>query len=279
MGRITKTFQRAREQGRAVVAPYFTVGYPDVDATLEGIRAAIRAGADLIELGVPFSDPLADGATIQKSSTAALNNGVTLQTCLETTEKIRAEFPETPIILMGYYNPFFQYGIDKLTQDAAEAGADGLIVPDLPPEESGPLDEVISQRGLDLIYMVAPTSPDERIRLISERARGFVYCVSLTGVTGARDSVSANVPDLISRVRAHTNVPLVLGFGISRPEHVASVASIVDGVAIGSAMVNIMGETAPSERAEVVGNYVRSLAEAARRAEGSAISQSTGGGL
>ena len=166
-----------------------------------------------------------------------------------------------------------------MTQDAAEAGADGLIVPDLPPEESRPLDEVISQRGLDLIYMVAPTSPEERIKAIGERARGFVYCVSLTGVTGARDSVSANVPDLIARVRAYTNVPLVLGFGISRPEHVASVASIVDGVAIGSAMVNIMGETAPSERTEVVGNYVRSLAEAARRAEGSAISQPSGGSL
>ena len=279
MGRIAEAFQRARKQGRAAIAPYFTVGYPDVAATLEGIRAAILAGADLIELGVPFSDPLADGATIQKSSTAALNNGVTLQTCLETTEKIRAEFPETPIILMGYYNPFFQYGIDRLAQDAAKAGVDGLIVPDLPPEESRPLDEVISQRGLDLIYMVAPTSPEERIKAIGERARGFVYCVSLTGVTGARDSVSANVPDLIARVRAYTNVPLVLGFGISRPEHVASVASIVDGVAIGSAMVNIMGETVPSERTEVVGNYVRSLAEAARRAEGSAISQPSGGSL
>ena len=116
MGRIAAAFERAHEQGRVAIAPYFTVGYPDVAATIEGIRAAIRAGADLIELGVPFSDPLADGATIQKSSTAALNNGVTLQTCLETTEKIRAEFPETPIILMGYYNPFFQYGIDKLTR-------------------------------------------------------------------------------------------------------------------------------------------------------------------
>ena len=279
MGRIAAAFQRAREQGRAAIAPYFTVGYPDVDATLEGIRAAIRAGADLIELGVPFSDPLADGATVQKSSTAALFNGVTLETCLETARTIRSEFPDTPLLMMGYYNPYLQYGLERLANDVADAGVDGLIVPDLPPEESRPIDDAISLHGLDLIYFVAPTSPDHRIKAITERARGFVYCVSLTGVTGARDTVSVGVPDLIARVRAHTKLPLALGFGISRPEHVSAVAPIVDGVIIGSAMVNIMGDTPPAERIAVVGNYVRSLAEAGRRAEGSAISQSTGGSL
>lgn len=265
MGRIDQAFRRAHEQGRAVVAPYFTVGYPDVPATVEGVGAAIRAGADLIELGVPFSDPLADGATIQKSSTAALNNDVTLESCLEATREIRARFQDTAIFLMGYYNPFLQYGIEKLADDAAAAGIDGLIVPDLPPEESGPLDDVISRHGLDLIYMIAPTSSDERIEAIALRARGFIYCVSLTGVTGARDAVSAGVPALIQRVRAHTDIPLALGFGISRPDHVSSVAPIVDGVVIGSAMVNLMGDTPAAERTQVVENYVRSLAEAGRR--------------
>ena len=152
-------------------------------------------------------------------------------------------------------------------------------MPDLPPEESRPIDDAISLHGLDLIYFIAPTSPDHRIKAITERARGFVYCVSLTGVTGARDTVSAGVPDLIARVRSHTNLPLALGFGISRPEHVSSVAPIVDGVIIGSAMVNIMGDTPPAERVTVVENYVRSLAEAGRRAEPSTAAQSTGGGL
>ncbi len=265
MGRITQAFERARDQGRAAVAPYFTVGYPDVAATVEGVAAAIRAGADLIELGVPFSDPLADGATVQKSSTAALNGGVTLHTCLEATRQIRTDFPDTPIFLMGYYNPFLQYGIEKLADEAAKAGIDGFIVPDLPPEESGLLDDVIAPHGLELIYMIAPTSPDDRIEAITKRARGFIYCVSLTGVTGARDSVSAGVPALIQRVRSHTEIPLALGFGISRPDHVASVAQIVDGVVIGSAMVNLMGDTPSAERTQVVENYVRSLVEAGRR--------------
>ena len=269
MGRIEKAFRRARQQQRAAIAPYFTVGYPDVDATLEGIRAAVRAGADLIELGVPFSDPLADGATIQKSSTAALNNNVTLRTSLEAAQAIRADFPDTPIFLMGYYNPFLQYGTERLARDAAAVGIDGLIVPDLPPEESGPLDDIIAAHALDLIYMIAPTSPDERIEAIAQRARGFIYCVSLTGVTGARDSVSDAVPGLIRRVRSHTNIPLALGFGISQPRHVASVAPIVDGVVIGSAMVNLMGDTPPAERARVVENYVRSLARAAQTTGGS----------
>ncbi len=269
MGRIEAAFRRARQQQRAAIAPYFTVGYPDLAATLEGIRAAVRAGADLIELGVPFSDPLADGATIQKSSTAALDNNVTLQTCLEATKQIRADFPDTPIFLMGYYNPFLQYGTGRLAKDAAAAGIDGLIVPDLPPEESGPLDDVIAAHALDLIYMIAPTSPDERIEAIAQRARGFIYCVSLTGVTGARDSVSDAVPSLIQRVRARTNIPLALGFGISQPRHVASVAPIVDGVVIGSAMVNLMGGAPPAERTQSVENYVRSLVQAARSTGGS----------
>ena len=276
MGRITQAFRRAHDAGRAAVAPYFTVGYPDAPATIEGVAAAIRAGADLIELGVPFSDPLADGATIQKSSTAALNNGVTLQSCLDATRAIRADFPDTPIFLMGYYNPFLQYGIEKLANDASSAGVDGLIIPDLPPEESGPLDDIVARHNLDLIYMIAPTSPDERIEAIAKRARGFIYCVSLTGVTGARDALSSGVPALIQRVRAHTDVPLALGFGISRPDHVSSVASIVDGVVIGSAMVNLMGETPPAERAQVVENYVRSLADAGRRHEPSKTSTSGG---
>ena len=277
MGRISEAFRRAHAEQRAAVAPYFTVGYPDVAATIDGISAAIRAGADLIELGVPFSDPLADGATIQKSSTAALRNGVTLQTCLETARAVRSTFQDTPIFLMGYYNPFLRFGIENTAASASEAGIDGLIVPDLPPEESSALSDAISPHGIEMIYMVAPTSPDERIQAIARRARGFIYCVSLTGVTGARADVSAAVPTLIRRVRAHADVPLALGFGISQPEHVSSVASLVDGVVIGSAMVNLMGETPAAERSRVIEGYVRGLAEAGRRGNASSVVHSDGG--
>ncbi len=276
MVRIAAAFERARSQGRAAIALYFTVGYPDVAATVTGVRAALRGGADIIELGVPFSDPLADGATIQRSSTAALREGVTLDTCLETAALIRREDDQTPILFMGYYNPFYQYGIDRLAEKAAEVGVDGLIVPDLPPEEAGALDAGLAPRGLALIYLVAPTSPDDRVRIIGESARGFVYCVSLTGITGERDEVSADVPGLTARVRARTALPLALGFGISRPEHVAAVSPIVDAVVIGSAMVNLMGDTGDEHREAAVESYVRSLTEAGRLA-GAGHAPSAGG--
>ena len=276
MGRLDEAFARARAEDRAAIAVYFSVGYPDVQATLGGINAAMEGGADIIELGVPFSDPLADGATIQRSSTAALAEGVTLQTCLEAARLVRASFDAVPILYMGYYNPFYQYGLDALATEALAAGVDGLIVPDLPPEEADLLDASMISQGLDLIYLVAPTSPDERITAISARARGFIYCVSLTGVTGARDAVSSGVPELIARVRSQSQLPLALGFGISQPDHVAAVADEVDAVAIGSAMVNLMADTDPARREATIRDYVKSLREAAVRSKDNTASQSAG---
>ena len=276
MSRLEAAFARAGAEDRVAIAPYFTVGYPDVQATLGGINAAMEGGADIIELGVPFSDPLADGATIQHSSTAALAEGVTLQTCLETARSVRSIADDVPIYLMGYYNPFYQYGLDALAAEASAAGVDGLIVPDLTPEEADPLDASMISQGLDLIYLVAPTSPDERITGISARARGFIYCVSLTGVTGARDAVSTRAPDLIARVRSESQLPLVLGFGISRPEHVSAVANDVDGVAIGSAIVNLMADTDPARREATIKDYVAGLRRAAVRSKDNAAAQSAG---
>ena len=274
MGRLTAAFDRARSENRAAIAPYFTVGFPDVEATLEGINAAMLGGADIIELGVPFSDPLADGATVQRSSTAALAEGVTLRTCLETARRVRSTFEDVPILFMGYYNPFYQYGMDMLAAEALAAGVDGLIVPDLPPEEAELLDASLSAHGLDLIYLIAPTSPVERITAISAKARGFIYCVSLTGVTGERDAISSNVPELIANVRSRSQLPLVLGFGISRPEHVAEVANDVDAVAVGSAMMNLMADTNPAEREATIRDYVKSLRGAASRTSDIGATQS-----
>ena len=276
MGRLDATFARAGAEDRAAIAVYFTVGYPDVQGTLGGINAAMEGGADIIELGVPFSDPLADGATIQRSSTAALAGGVTLQTCLDTARRVRSMSDYIPIYLMGYYNPYYQYGPDALATEALATGLDGLIVPDLPPEEADLLDASVTGHGLDLIYFIAPTSPEERIAAICARARGFIYCVSVTGVTGARDAVSSGVPDLIARVRAHSRLPLALGFGISQPEHVAAVAHDVDAVVIGSAMMNLMADTDPARREATIRDYVKSLRVAAARSRDIGAPQSAG---
>ena len=265
MSRTSATFQRLREEGRAGVAIYLTVGFPDLDATISIALAALAGGMDILELGVPFSDPLADGATIQRSSTAALAQGVTLETCLGVASKLRAAGATAPIFFMGYYNPFLQYGHDRLAAAAAASGVDGLIIPDLPPEESEGIDAALRAHDLDLVFLLAPTSPDERVTAVVQRARGFVYCVSLTGVTGARSKVGADALNLLRRVRRQTTLPLALGFGISRPEHVASVASVTDAVIIGSAFMDLVERTSPVEREEAVRNYVASLVAAARR--------------
>jgi len=254
-GRIEDTFARLKAEGRAGFVAFLTVGYPDVESTLELVPALIAGGADIIELGVPFSDPLAEGPTIQKSSFHALQQGVTLETCLDVVRRLRDRGVTAPLVFMGYYNPLMAYGPERFATDAAAAGADGAIVVDLPPEESDELHVAFVKAGLRLIYLVAPTSTPERIAAVAERASGFVYCVSLTGVTGARDELPPELAEFVTRVRNATNLPIAVGFGISQPKHFQAVARIADAAVIGSAIVDEIAKSDPSEQAERLKKY------------------------
>ncbi|MCR4418965.1 MAG: tryptophan synthase subunit alpha [Clostridia bacterium] len=238
MSRIGAIFSPGRPPA---LIPYLTAGYPDERATLEAVRLLAAEGADLVELGIPFSDPLADGVTIQKASHEALSAGTTAERCLEMARELRRQV-EIPLVFMTYYNPVLRYGPEAFCAHCARAGIDGLIVPDLPPEEGGELEAACRAHGLDLIYLLAPTSTPERIRLVAGRSTGFIYLVSVTGVTGARDTLPPELADLVAAVRQHTRRPVCVGFGISTPGQAAEVARLADGVIVGSRIVQIMGQ-------------------------------------
>lgn len=259
MSTIAQTFARLKAEGRGALMPYLMVGYPEKDS-LETLAPALEAaGADLFEIGVPFSDPLADGATIQRASEQALRNGVNVAFAIASVAKLRAIGVKVPLVMMGYYNPFLQYGLEKFAADAATAGADGVIVPDLPPEEAGEFQRILSTHGLDFIMFVAPTTPDERIAQIVNVASGFIYCVSLTGVTGARTSLWDGLSAFLGRVRSHTDLPLVVGFGISTPEHVRTVSKAADGAIVASALINLMDQVDATKRVATVVEYLKTL--------------------
>jgi tryptophan synthase alpha chain len=248
---------RLRAEGRLGLIAYLTVGYPDLESTLRLVPALAAGGAAMVELGVPFSDPLADGATIQRASHHALAQGVTVGVCLDVVSRLRRGGLTIPLVLMGYYNPILAYGVEEFVRDAADAGADGLIVVDLPPEEALPVQSACAGRGMNLIYLLAPTSSDERIALVAGRASGFVYCVSLAGVTGARRDLSPGLGEFLARVRRHTSLPLAVGFGISQVEHVQAVARLgAQAAVIGSAIIDLIDRTPPGERAEKVRAYL-----------------------
>jgi tryptophan synthase alpha chain len=259
-GAIGKAFQNALVARTAALMPYFTLGYPDLDESLEIIRAIARH-ADLLELGVPFSDPIADGPTIQRSTQRALSQGVETAGCLEGVRFLREAGIDTPILLMGYYNPILAYGEQAYVNDAADAGADGFIVPDLPPEESKTLKEAARERGLALIYFLAPTSNEKRINLVSRQASGFVYLVSVTGVTGARTSLQYDLGQLAAKIQARSKLPVAVGFGISTPEQAADVADYADGVIVGSALIDAVdkADDKPAAAAEFVQDLARGL--------------------
>lgn len=258
--RIERMFASVRERERPGLIVFLTAGFPDMEATLELVPSLVAAGADAVELGVPFSDPLAEGPTIQQSSFLALQNGVTTADCLRAAGILRNRIPNTPLILMGYYNPVFSYGIAPFAAECQRAGVDGLITVDLPGTESGPLAAECESRDLSLIPLLAPTSTEESIAESCRNASGFVYCVSVTGVTGARSEVSGRGLDLLQRVRAHTTLPLALGFGISAPEHVAEVGRTADAAVVGSALVRVMLESPRDELVERASAFVASLA-------------------
>lgn len=261
--RISAAFAKCKAEGRAAFMPYLTAGYPSLALSEKLIPAIAAGGADMIEIGVPFSDPLADGTTIQAASQKALDQGTTLQDCFELARKARElHGVEIPLLLMGYANPFYQYGLERLAQTAAEIGIDGFIIPDLPADESEEFAEPLRRHGRDLIFLLAPTSTEARIRDTAARASGFIYCVSLTGVTGARDSLARDLPEYMERVRRHTDLPLALGFGISNPDHVRAASALADGVAIGAAIINRIDSLPESELIEGMTAFVRSMVDA-----------------
>lgn len=236
MNRIENAFKN-----KPIFMPYFPLGYPNLETSIDVIEALAKNGADLIEVGISFSDPLADGPVIQKATQIALEHGITVKKSLAAVAELRKRGVTIPLILMGYFNPMLAYGLEKFIQDAKEAGADGFIVPDLPPEEAGEFQSLVGD--LPLIQMLAPTSPNERMESIARNAKGFIYLVSVTGVTGARTSISDGLGDLIARVREHTSAKVCVGFGIGTPEQAKQVGALADGVIVGSACVKTIGSS------------------------------------
>jgi tryptophan synthase alpha chain len=268
--KITRAFERAKHEGRGVLIPYIMCGYPSAERSIELVLAVAQGGADIIELGMPFSDPLADGVTIQHAGHIALERGMTVNGCLEIARQVSTQI-DTPLILMGYYNPILAYGIERFCRVAAANGVCGLIIPDLPPEESTPLQHAAHTPGLSLVFLMPPTTPNERIAQIAQSAADgpgtFIYCVSLSGVTGARATLPSHLRSFIQRVRGYTksyHLPLAVGFGISTPEHVAEVTSYADGAVVASAIINLIDQCAEDEQAEAVRRYVRSLRQASK---------------
>jgi tryptophan synthase alpha chain len=215
------------------------VGYPSIDATLKVVPLLAQSGCDMVELGIPFSDPLADGATIQKASFFALENGVTPKLCLETAGELSQQ-AKIPLLFMSYFNPIFTYGLEEFCTACTGCGVDGLIIPDLPPEEGSGLETIMQRQGLDLVYLLAPTSTEARVRLVAGGSRGFIYIVSVTGVTGAREQLPASLAEFVDRVRRLATQPLCVGFGISNPEQARRVAGMADGVIVGSRIIQLM---------------------------------------
>lgn len=239
MGRIGESFARRREQGRPAFVAFLAAGDPSLDRTVTAALELEAAGADVLELGVPFSDPLADGPVIQRACERALRRGVTLSSVLDAARRIR-ELSGLPLLLFSYYNPLLQHGLGRLAGDCKQAGVDGVLVTDLPPEEAGEWLSAARPADLDTVFLASPTSPPERLARVAEASRGFVYAISRMGVTGERGSLSADARPLVERLRALSDVPVAIGFGLSTPDQVSEAARLADGVVVGSALVRFL---------------------------------------
>ena len=255
MSRIASVFAQANH---TALIPYITVGYPTIETTLKVVPLFASTGCDIIELGIPFSDPLADGATIQRASYEALKQGITPKVCFEVAQELRRQV-EIPLVFMTYYNPVLKFGLEQFCSKCAEVKIDGLIIPDLPPEEGGELEKSTKRQGLDLVYLLSPASTEERIRLVTSRASGFIYLVSLTGVTGARDKLPEELESFVARVRKRTEKPLCVGFGVSTAEQARRVAKVADGVIVGSRIIQLLDEDKSLENAC---SFIKCLKEA-----------------
>ncbi|MEK6677897.1 MAG: tryptophan synthase subunit alpha [Nitrospirota bacterium] len=261
MSRIDKVFKKLKENNQKALIPFITAGDPDLDATKRLVIEMEKAGADIIELGVPFSDPIADGPAIQKASYRSLKAGTTLKKIIGLVKELRRT-TEIPLVLMTYYNPVFKYGISGFVRDATDAGVDGIIVPDLPPEEGEGIIEEGKRRGLNTIFLLAPTSTKERIKMVASVSTGFIYYVSLTGVTGARESLPETVEASVNKIRKATDKPIAVGFGISTAEQAKRIASFADGVIVGSAIVNVIEKNlGKPDLIEAVSDFVKTLKE------------------
>ncbi len=266
--KIDRAFAQAKAEERICLIPYVMAGYPDGESSEALALGLAHAGADVLEIGIPFSDPLADGATIQHAGQVALNGGMTPARALELAARLHQQVP-TPLVLMGYYNPVLAFGLEHFCEAAALAGVSGLIIPDLPPEEAEPLLACANRAGMCLIFLVTPTSTPERLERVALAAHrqgsGFVYCVSLSGVTGARNELPAHLQDFLARVRAKIRLPLAVGFGISRPEHVASLAQMADGAVVASKLIDTLDHAPPGQGIAETVRYFETLRAAGRR--------------
>lgn len=259
---IADSFSSALSAQKAALMPYFTLGYPDQKTSLDIIEA-IAPYSDLIELGVPFSDPIADGPTIQRSTQLAIEAGITTEVCLNMVRDLRTRGVSVPLLLMGYYNPILAYGEERYAADLAEAGVDGLIVPDLPPEEAQTLRKRCVESGIAFISFLAPTSNSKRVKIVASIASGFIYMVSVTGVTGARRNFSDKLSDFVSSIKAITEIPVAVGFGISTAEQASAIGDIADGVIVGSALINAVD--AAEAKPDAAAAFVSELRSALER--------------
>jgi tryptophan synthase alpha chain len=264
LGRISRKFRALADAGELGLIAYITAGDPSLDASAKIVLAAAEAGADIIELGVPFSDPVADGPVIQRASERALRNGATLAGVLELVRILRAH-TDLPLVLFSYFNPILQMGLRKFAESSAYAGADGILATDLTPEEAHEYRTVMQAHGLDTIFLAAPTSTDQRLERIANASSGFLYLVSRTGVTGAREALPEGLPQLVRRIRNHTTLPIAVGFGISLPSHVSVLGGIADAAVVGSAlMAEVEGAASVDAAVAAVATRVRALKNAAR---------------
>jgi len=265
MSSIENKFAELRKKREAALIPFVTAGDPNLATTLKILHALEKGGADCIELGIPFSDPTADGPTIQRSSERALRNGLSLPRIFQLVRDFRRT-SEVPIVLFGYFNPIFHYGLENFCRAAARAGADGVLCVDLPPEESAELKRWTDAKGLDLVFLLSPTSGPDRVRLVAKRGRGFIYYVSVTGVTGARRALDNRLRSEVARVRRATSLPVGVGFGISTPKQAAWIASFADAAVVGSALVErIEKAKGPEAKARSAGAFVSSLKRAMKQ--------------
>jgi tryptophan synthase alpha chain len=259
LNRIDRCFVELKERGDKALVCFLTSGDPDFATTTMLVNEIARCGADIVEIGVPFSDPLADGPSIQAASFRALEHGATVRGVLDNLRQIRTGC-DVPIVLMTYFNPVQKYGLERFAGDAAEAGADGVIMTDLPPEEAGEWKKAADKAGLCTIFLLAPTSTKDRVGLTAKMGSGFIYCVSRTGVTGARSDMPVEIEALVGRIKAASDLPVVIGFGISKPEHVSFVTRFADGAVVGSALVNIIADhTGSGDPSQAAGEFVKKL--------------------
>lgn len=264
MNRIALKFAELKKKQEGGLIPFLTAGFPTQESSAQLLKAFVRGGADFLEIGVPFSDPLADGPTIQEASQVSLANGTTVSSCLKLVRDLRQDKVGIPIILMGYCNPFLSFGIEQLADSAKDAGVDGFIIPDLPPVEANTWVTAFRKRNLDLIFFIAPNTKEERIKAITKNGSGFIYGITVTGVTGARTELPENFATAAQLARKHSTLPIAMGFGISTPQHVQQVIQKADAAIIASAIITRIKETPIDQRESKIENFIRELKAATK---------------